>query len=37
VIYDFILKKKKKGKEIEDAAQHNVGFSKFVQSLSAVS
>jgi hypothetical protein len=34
--YDFILSKKKKDSEIQEMARYNVGFSKLIESLSAL-
>ena len=35
-LYDFILGKKKKAKEIQEIAQQNFGFSKFIELLSTL-
>jgi len=32
-LYNYILAKKKKPKEIQDISKYNVGFSKFIESL----
>ena len=36
-LFDYILAEKKKKKEIQEVAKYNVGFAKFIESLSSLS
>lgn len=36
-LYSFILNKKKKPKEIQECAQHNLGFQTFIEQLDSIS